>query len=826
MAVQDEHLIAPGVRGWLESPSSAIAPDCLLISGWAFASSLQILDVRVTGFGTRRTLRHGLRRDDVARAYPGEPNALHSGFAAYLELHGAPEVRRRFEVWATLDDGRSVRLFKRRLFALPAGQQMSPLRFAVREALHHPSLLLSGRSWAAALRLLLRNWVLEPNDRRTSVSGRPARAETSRVLLASFLTAGSRLSVPATAAPVVSVVVAVWNRADLTLTCLRALAAQTEIPTEVIVVDNGSTDETADLLAHVGGVRVIRNPGNLGFTLAANVGARVARGDFLLFLNNDAELLPGSIEHLLDAARRSKAVGAVGGKLVFPDGRLQEAGSIIWSDGSCEAYGRGDDPAAPEYNFERPVDFCSAALLLTPRDVFDQLGGFDERYQPAYYEDADYCARLWERGYSVVYQPNAVAIHHEFGSAMSRAASIELQRERQAIFISKHGPWLSVQLPRARGALAARAHPHGKPSVAFVDDAVPDPRRGVGFPRAAALLRALADLGYLVTIFVTGDAHQRSSNRRVPSFEVVSGGPGGLRAFFTSGRHHDFVIVSRPHNMQYVKAAVGSDLSALGAPCIYDAEAIYALREIERRRRAGQPMSEAERQALIDAELSLTRGCAAVLTVSAAEQQLFAAAGVPTVCVLGHAVEPQGVANGFERRRTILFVGAFGADSPNEDAILFFCRDLLPALRTAGCDAPIVVAGAGIPDAVKALADPTISWHSDVDDLAPFYDDARVFVAPTRYSAGIPLKVIEAAARGVPVVSSTLLAGQLGWTSGTELLTADDPADFGRAVASLYGDREMWTRLREGGLKRVAEAYSATSFRSALRDALDRSRKH
>jgi len=241
---------------------------------------------------------------------------------------------------------------------------------------------------------------------------------------------------------VVSIVVVVWNRADLTLTCLRALALCTEMPAEVIVIDNASTDETRKLLDRISGVTVIRNSINLGFTVAANIGAQASKGEFLLFLNNDAELVPGTIGHLVNTARRARSVGAVGGKLVFPDGRLQEAGSIIWSDGSCDAYGRGGDPAAPEYNFERPVDFCSGALLLTPRRVFETLGGFDERYRPAYYEDADYCVRLWTHGFRVVYQPAAVAIHHEFGSAAASNTSIELQRERRPIFASQHGPWL------------------------------------------------------------------------------------------------------------------------------------------------------------------------------------------------------------------------------------------------------------------------------------------------------------------------------------------------------------------------------------------------
>src|SRR5205814_8960327 len=144
------------------------------------------------------------------------------------------------------------------------------------------------------------------------------------------------------------------------------------------------------------------------------------------------------------------------------------------------------------------------------------------------------------------------------------------------------------------------------------------------------------------------------------------------------------------------------------------------------------------------------------------------------------AVDARPTLNTFERRQTILFVGAFGRDSPNEDAVLFFCRDVLPALRASGCAAPIVVGGARIPDHLTAHADATVSWHADVDHLTPLYDNARVFVAPTRYSAGIPLKVVEAAARGVPIVCTPLVADQLRWNSGNEPLATGRPAALHR----------------------------------------------
>jgi len=817
----DVHRIAQGVRGWLESPHpGAPAHDCLIVSGWAFARESTIVEIRAAGPGFDVPLRHNLPRDDVARVYPSEPNAAASGFSGYVELAEAPRGAMALEISATLADGRRIRLFKRHVSSALAPDVPSRLRWAFRHVVERPRLLVSRRSWRDAL-AMLKAWSMRESRRSRAQHGSPdAVAPPDRVELASFLSTDRTLVCTAAEEPLVSVIVVVWNRAELTFKCLQAVARQADVPLEIIVVDNASSDDTRRLLDRASGLTAIRNPTNVGFTVAANLGAKAARGEFLLFLNNDAVLASDCIGHLVATARRSSAIGAVGGKLVYPDGRLQEAGSIVWSDGSCEAYGRGGDPGAPEFNFERRVDFCSGALLLTRRGLFNRLGGFDERYRPAYYEDADYCARLWTNGLSVVYQPKAVAIHQEFGSAASPDAGIELQRARRPIFAMRHSRWLSSQSSRVDGPLAARSHPHRQPAVALIDDAAPNPAKGAGFPRSAALVEALEGLGYLVTIYATAEGSRTAPKGRLSTVEIVAGGPHGLRAFFASRPDFHSVIVSRPHNMQYVKAAVGSDLSALHMPCIYDAEAIFALREVGRRELAGTPVPPSEREQMIDAELRLARGCAAVVAVSERERALFAEASIPKVSVLAHAVDAVATPNAFERRRSVLFVGAFSAESPNEDAALHLCREVLPAFRALNLTAPLVIAGAGITDRIKA-AGPTVSWHADVDDLTAFYDDARVFVAPTRYGAGIPLKVIEAASRGVPIVATPLVAWQLGWQNGVELLTAADPEEFARAIAALYDDERAWNRLRECALARVHKEHSAAAFRDALRHAID-----
>ncbi|MFO1060843.1 MAG: glycosyltransferase, partial [Dongiaceae bacterium] len=177
--------------------------------------------------------------------------------------------------------------------------------------------------------------------------------------LAAFLRGAARLALPRAARPRLSVILVLYNQAALTLDCLRALAAGGGPPMETIIVDNGSTDETVALLRRLDGARILRNPGNPGYAAAVNQAAGVAAGEFLLLLNNDALVEPGAIQAAMAAIERSADIGAVGGRVLLADGTLQEAGCLVWSDGGCHGYGRGDDPERGEYRFRREVDFCS-----------------------------------------------------------------------------------------------------------------------------------------------------------------------------------------------------------------------------------------------------------------------------------------------------------------------------------------------------------------------------------------------------------------------------------------------------------------------------------
>jgi GT2 family glycosyltransferase/glycosyltransferase involved in cell wall biosynthesis len=647
-------------------------------------------------------------------------------------------------------------------------------------------------------------------------------------MLDHFLASGARLTFPARDQPEVSVLVVLCNRAELTLRCLRALAEIHEPSLDVVIVDNASIDRTADLLDRLDCVTILRNPENLGFLLAVNQAAAVARGRTLLLLNNDAELLPGSLACALATLDSSSQIGAVGGRLISPDGRLQEAGDILWNDGSCLAYGRGDDPRSPLYMFQRDVDYCSGALLLTPRALWTSLGGFDTSFAPAYYEDTDYCTRLWQAGYRVVYQPRAGALHFEFASSSSHRDAIAMQTERRSVFFRKHRAWLAQQPPpEPTRVLHARSARSEGPRILVLDDRVPHSHLGGGAPRACEMVATLVRLGWSVTLMPLSFPEEPWESvyaELPPTVEVLlEHGPERLAPLLEERRgFFQAILVSRPHNMQRLQAAQARLREPLEVPVIYDAEAIFAQREVAARRLHGEQVSANEAARLVDEELALARAAAAVLTVSPADRAAFERNGPARIFTVGHAIAPEPTCQPFAEREGLLFVGALNEDeSPNVDSLHWFVTGVLPRLfHELDASVPFLVAGGTSLPSVLALAGHEVRLLGRVDDIKALYGAARLFVAPTRFAAGVPFKVHHAAAHGLPVVATSLLANQLGWQPDRDLLVADDQESFARACARAYRDADLWQRVRLAALGRVAQDCSCESFETSLAEAL------
>jgi glycosyltransferase involved in cell wall biosynthesis len=363
--------------------------------------------------------------------------------------------------------------------------------------------------------------------------------------------------------------------------------------------------------------------------------------------------------------------------------------------------------------------------------------------------------------------------------------------------------------------------------VLIVEDQIPYPSLGAGYPRALDLLHAAVEAGWFVTFYplVYPDVDYADAYDALPpAVEIAADcGEAGLAAFMRERPgYYDAAVVSRPHNMAVFRAALAEapDFIALSR-VVYDAEAIFALRDAARARLCGE--QEKPKADPVAAELALSAGAAVILAVNQIEADAFRQAGARDVRVLGHGITPRPTATAFEDRRDLLFVGAMDEDeSPNADALEVFVRQIMPRLDARiGEDWVLRVAGRDGAPRVQALAGPRVQLLGKVDDLQQLYARSRIFIAPTRYAGGIPMKVQEAAARGLPAATTSLLARQLGWADGEAVMVGDAPDDFARACQRLYQDAALWEAIRAGALSRIAAECAPEAFAATVAAALD-----
>lgn len=385
--------------------------------------------------------------------------------------------------------------------------------------------------------------------------------EQARARLQEFLESNTLLELHRPAAPRTSILLVLYNRAELTLACLRSLQPRLEEEAaEVILVDNASRDETTTLLDRLRGATVIRNADNRGFPVAVNQAAAAATGEFLLLLNNDTEVLGDSIGAAARFLSANPDAGAVGGRIILLDGTLQEAGCAIWREGHVYQHGRGDAPSAAEYQFQRDVDYCSGAFLMTPRDLFHKMGGLDTAFSPGYFEDLDYCIRLWRAGWRVVYLPDIALLHFESASSANRQSLNALYRRNHIFFTRKHADWLAWQCPAAgTPRWWARSSHDDRFKVLYL------PRQNdAPSPVLPCVIRELRSRNCFVTVYPIDPATNSAADEaaKLPrDVEMLSGGGlDTLSRFLAERRHYyDCILTSDAEVLEQVRRCGASE---------------------------------------------------------------------------------------------------------------------------------------------------------------------------------------------------------------------------------------------------------------------------
>jgi GT2 family glycosyltransferase/glycosyltransferase involved in cell wall biosynthesis len=627
--------------------------------------------------------------------------------------------------------------------------------------------------------------------------------------------------------PVASIIIPVYGQSAVTRRCLDAVAAaRTRCHYEVIVVDDGSADDTVAVVSAIAGVRLHALGRNSGFVHACNAGASLARGEYLVFLNNDTEVQDDWLDALLKCFDTHPRCGLAGAKLVYPDGRLQEAGGLIFRDGRALNYGRGGDPADLRFGFARQVDYCSGACIALPRTLFESLGGFDTRYCPAYYEDTDLAFAVREAGYEVWYQPRAQVIHLEGVTAGTDpdAGAKRHQQANRKVFVDKWREALLRQ-PEAGSLRAgvARGMTHRcRARVLVIDAETPDPTRDSGSVRATAMLQILRKLGCHVQCMpVFGDARSGAVRRLQDAGVEIIHAPtplARLRWWRDNGGDLDVVIACRlPIARECLPLA---RRYAAQAAVVFDTVDLHFLRLERAAALTCEPGDKAAASRARRAELKLIGHADLTLVVSEYERQLLehATPGAP-VRVLSNIEDVRESAVPFAARRGLLFLGNFG-HPPNVDAARWLCREILPRLRERLPGVVLHLVGYGSKTAVGELAGTDVEVHGQVADLGPILDAVRVALAPLRYGAGVKGKINRAMGCGLPVVTTPIGAEGMGLTDHMTALIAADAEDFARATAELYADERLWQVLSVAGLAHVRQCFSLDVATRTLADVL------
>jgi O-antigen biosynthesis protein len=611
------------------------------------------------------------------------------------------------------------------------------------------------------------------------------------------------------APPAVSVIILTRDHFPYLLSTLASLppgAPRARNRIELILVDLGSSDETSLLDRFVTGAQILRLDATADPLRVRNAAIACAFAPAILLLHDAAELGPAALDRALRHLNTDPIIGAIGGAILRPNGEILEAGRTVDPDGTVRPRFDGQRPTAPKIRFVTNVDACSSAFMLLRTDLLHELRAFDETFSDSGAETEDLCLRISAAGKRVVCDPSI---------------TVQLM-----IPPDPSPPGDPARLGARHTQVLTRPCPRGEGRILYIDDTIPVRMIGSGFVRSNDIIRAMRQLGFQVTIFPLAPppAGPATIAYDMPDDVELAENCGltDLSGFLTEcAQRFDIVWIARTHNLDAVRLTLGKSFAKLSRKSlvILDTEAIASTRNAVRALLFKQPFNIA---AEVRHEFRNADFCQCMVAVSETEAETLRALGLPNVHVIGHMLAPAPSETPFSERTGMLFIGAIHEQgSPNYDALSWFIEEVLPLVdQQLTWQTRLSIAGYTAPDIDlhRWARHPRITLLGPVTNPAALHASHRIFVAPTRFAAGLPYKLHEAAAFGLPAVTTTLLAGQLDWTSGQHLLAASgsEPAEFAAHVVQLYQDEALWHRLRNAALDRLSRDTSPERFEAAL----------
>lgn len=607
------------------------------------------------------------------------------------------------------------------------------------------------------------------------------------------------LALPQNAEPLVSIVIPVYNQFNYTYLCLRSIVEySSNVPYEIILADDGSTDRTQTIAEIVRGLRIVRNQQNLRFLKNCNHAAKEAKGKYILFLNNDTQVQPDWLTSLVELIEQDEKIGMVGSKLVYPDGSLQEAGGIVWKDGSAWNFGRGKNPLSPEFNYVKETDYISGAAIMIRRALWEEIGGFDEQFAPAYFEDTDLAFGVRKHGYKVMYQPASVVVHFEGVSNGTDTASGQksYQLVNQKKFTEKWKDVLEKEhFKNGENVFSARDRSAGKETVLVIDHYIPTYDKDAGSRSMDTYLQLLTKMGFNVKFMGDNFYYDIPYARHYEQMgiEILCGNfyARNWKSWVNEhGKYLDYVLLSRP-NISIKHIDMFKEKTK--AKIIYYVQDLHFLREQREYEITHDPERLKSSQEFKKQEMYIMDRADVVFTLSSVEKAIIdenipgeKAVIIPISCYYDFPETPATM----KGKKDILFVGGFG-HRPNENAVLWFAENVWPMVKKELPDSRWVIIGSHPTEKVLELqGDERILVTGFVSDeeLEDYYDNkCRACVIPLQYGAGVKGKTLEAMYHRVPIISTSVGIEGL-YDIEKYVQPTDDATSFADKVVALYRD--------------------------------------
>jgi GT2 family glycosyltransferase len=624
--------------------------------------------------------------------------------------------------------------------------------------------------------------------------------------------------------PLVSIIIPVHNHIATSLKLLNQFRINEDVTRyEIIVVDDASTDATQKTLSKIRGIKVLTHLSNVGYLRATNSAVQYCEGKYICLLNNDTVPQSGWLDALVRTLKSDPNIAIAGSMLLTEEGQVAEAGSQIFRNHEIWNLGRLAELRNKLFSFTREVEYCSAAAILVDGAFFRSLDGFDERYIPAYYEDADLAITAWSQGRKVVYVHDSYVYHIE-GVSHGRDTSQGLkayQLLNKEKFWDKWEkridlPWTQDEIPRFEADRDSRG------IVVFVDNFVPSLTSSAGASRAYKIIEALRLLKFHVIVIPNNPLSEilnREQLRR-KGVEVYQSYDEALSNLKMRTERIKCFWISRIDIYEVAFPRVRVDFP--GVPVFFDTVDLHHLREERNIALLGK------QAAIYDSDIKKTElsACASadtVIVVSDYEKDYLTQqnrALKVRKLFMPHNSSSQALRS--HSGEFLLFVGNFD-HTPNIDAVEWLIDEILTKTLDEKSDPlRLKIVGKGLPDSILQKVDGIkIQYDGWQESLDHYYAKARIVVVPIRFGAGKKGKLGEAVMNNCPIVTTSI--GVEGYPLQNEIdcLIADTTEEFAHAISRLWGNPKLASQIASSSKLKISEEGSFNSFVATVEEIME-----